>query len=46
VRVTVLFALVLFLVAVGQRFRVLGVMAVAVGLLVYGLYTVSTLPRL
>jgi hypothetical protein len=50
VRVTVLFALVLFLVAVGQRFRVrgvrLGAMAVAVGLLVYGLYTVSTLPRL
>jgi hypothetical protein len=34
VRVTVLFALVLFLVAV------------AVGLLVYGLYTVSTLPRM
>jgi hypothetical protein len=50
VRVTVLFALVLFLVAVGQRFRVrgvrLGAMAVAVGLLGYGLYTVSTLPRL
>jgi hypothetical protein len=50
VRVTVLFALVLFLVAVGQRFRVrgvrLGVMALAVGLLGYGLHTVSTLPRL
>jgi hypothetical protein len=50
VRVTVLFALVLFLVAVGQRFRVrgvrLGAMAVAVGLLGYGLYTVSTLPWL
>jgi hypothetical protein len=50
VRVTVLFALVLFLVAVGQRFRVrgvrLGAMAVAFGLLGYGLYTVSTLPRL
>jgi hypothetical protein len=50
VRMTVLFALVLFLVAVAQRFRVRGVrigaMAVAVGLLVYALYTVSTLPRL
>jgi hypothetical protein len=50
VRVTVLFALVLFLVAVGQRFRVrgvrIGVNALAVGLLVYGLVTVSTLPRL
>jgi hypothetical protein len=50
VRVTVLFALVLFLVAVGQRFRVrgvrLGAMAVAFGLLGYGLSTVSTLPRL
>jgi hypothetical protein len=37
-------------VAVGQCFRVravrLGAMAVAVGLLGYGLYTVSTLPRL
>jgi hypothetical protein len=50
VRVTVLFALVLFLVAVGQRFRVrgvhLGAMALALGMLVYGLYTVSTLPWL
>jgi hypothetical protein len=50
VRVTVLFALVLFLVAVGQRFRVrvvrAGANAVAFGLLAYGLYTVSTLPRL
>jgi hypothetical protein len=50
VRVTVLFALVLFLVAVAQRFRTRGVRiganAVAVGLLVYGLYTVSTLPRM
>jgi hypothetical protein len=50
VRVTVLFALVLFLVALGQRFKVrgvrLGAMAVAGGLLAYGLYTVSTLPRL
>ena len=49
-RVTVLFALVLFLVALGQRFKVrgvrLGAMAVAGGLLAYGLYTVSTLPRL
>ena len=50
VAATVLFALVLFLVAVGQRFRVRGVrigaMVVAVGLLLGGLYTVSTLPRL
>ena len=50
VRMTVLFALVLFLVAAGQRFRVRGVrigaMAVAVGLLVYALYTDSALPRL
>jgi hypothetical protein len=50
VRVTVLFALVLFLVALGQRFRVrivrIGVNAVASGLLVYGLYSLSTLPRL
>jgi hypothetical protein len=49
VRVTVLFALVLFLVAVAQRFRTRGVRiganALAVCLLVYGLYTVSTLPR-
>ena len=50
VRMTVLFALVLFLVAVAQRFRTRGVRiganAVAVGLLVYGLSTVSTLPRM
>jgi hypothetical protein len=50
VRVTVLFALVLFLIAVGQRFRFrpvrMGVNAVAVGLLAYGLYTAITLPRL
>lgn len=50
VRVTVVFALVLFLVAVGQRFRLAGVrmgaMGLAVGLLVYGLVTAATLPRL
>lgn len=50
VRVTVLFALVLFLVALAQRFRTRGVRiganAVAVCLLLYGLYTVSTLPRM
>jgi hypothetical protein len=50
VRVTVLFALVLFLVALGQRFRVrmvrVGANAVASGLLVYGLSSLSTLPRL
>lgn len=50
VRVTVLFALVLFLTAVGQRFRGravrIGVNALAVGLLAYGLYNLATLPRL
>jgi hypothetical protein len=50
VRVTVLFALVLFLVAVGQRFRVrgvrIGVNTLAVGLLAYGMYAAVTLPRL
>ena len=48
VRATVLFALVLFLVAVGQRFRLRGVriatMAMAFGLLAYGLYNLATLP--
>ena len=46
---TVLFALVLFLVAVSQRFRILGVrigaIAMAVVLLGYALYEVATLPR-
>jgi small neutral amino acid transporter SnatA (MarC family) len=46
---TVLFALVLFLVAVSQRFRILGVrigaIAMAAGLLGYALYEVATLPR-
>jgi hypothetical protein len=50
VRATVLFALVLFLVAVGQRFRLRGVriatIAMALGLFVYGLYDVLSLPRL
>jgi hypothetical protein len=50
VRATVLFALVLFLVAVGQRFRLRGVrmatIAMAFGLFAYGLYDVVTLPRL
>jgi hypothetical protein len=45
----VLFALVLFLVAVGQRFRVRGVrimtIALAFGLFAYALYDVATLPR-
>jgi hypothetical protein len=49
VRVTVVFALVLFLVAVGQRFKLLGVrigaMGLSVGLLVYGLIGAATLPR-
>jgi hypothetical protein len=50
VRATVLFALVLFLVAVGQRFRLHGVriatIAIAFGLFTYGLYEIVTLPRL
>jgi hypothetical protein len=48
VRATVLFALVLFLVAVGQRFQLRGVriatIAIAFGLLAYGLYNLATLP--
>jgi hypothetical protein len=50
VRATVLFALVLFLVAVSQRFRVPGVriavLAMALGLISYALYDIVTLPRL
>jgi hypothetical protein len=50
VRATVLFALVLFLVAVGQRFRVRGVriatIAMALTLFSYGLYEIVTLPPL
>lgn len=50
VRATVLFALVLFLVAVGQRFRLRGVriatIAIAFGLFTYGLYEIVSLPRL
>jgi hypothetical protein len=50
VRATVLFALVLFLVAVGQRFRLRGVrvatIAIALGLFTYGLYDIATLPPL
>jgi hypothetical protein len=50
VRDTVLFATVLFLVAVAQRFRVRGARvvmnAIAAGLLAYVLVSVSTLPRL
>jgi hypothetical protein len=46
---TVLFALVLFLVAVSQRFRIWGVriaaVAMALVLLGYALYEVATLPR-
>ena len=50
VRATVLFALVLFLIAVGQRFRLRGVriatIAIAFGLFTYGVYEIVTLPRL
>jgi hypothetical protein len=50
VRATVLFALVLFLVAVSQRFKVRGVriaaLAMAFGLLSYALSDIATLPRL
>jgi hypothetical protein len=50
VRATVLFALVLFLVAVGQRFRLRGVrmatIAIALGLFTYAFYDIATLPRL
>jgi hypothetical protein len=50
VSATVLFALVLFLVAVGQRFRLRGVrlavLAIALALLAYALYMIGTLPRL
>jgi hypothetical protein len=48
VRATVLFALVLFLVAVGQRFRLRGVriatIAMAFGLLAFGLFEIAGLP--
>ena len=50
VRATVLFALVLFLVSVGQRFSIRGVriaaVAMALGLFAYGLYDIAGLPRL
>ena len=47
VRATVLFALVLFLIAVGQRFRLRGVriatIVMALGLFAYGFYDIATL---
>ena len=50
VRATVLFALVLFLVALGQRFRLRGVriatIVMASALFAYGLYNIANLPRL
>jgi hypothetical protein len=50
VRATVLFALVLFLIAMGQRFRLRGVriatIAIALGLFAYGLYQLVSLPPL
>ena len=49
VRATVLFALVLFLVAVGQRFRLRGVrmatIVMAAALFAYSLYNIANLPR-
>jgi hypothetical protein len=49
VSATVLFALVLFLVAVGQRFRLRGVrmatIVMAAALFAYGLYNIANLPR-
>ena len=50
VRATVLFALVLFLIAVGQRFRIRGVriatIAMAFGLFAYGLFDIAALSPL
>jgi hypothetical protein len=50
VRDTVLFATVLFLVALAQRFRIRGARlaagAVAIGVLIFALQSVSSLPRL
>jgi hypothetical protein len=50
VRATVLFALVLFLVAMGQRFRIRGVriatLMMAVALFAYAFYEIASLPRL
>ena len=50
VRATVLFSLVLFLVAVGQRFRLRGVriatIAMALALFTFSFYNIATLPRL
>jgi hypothetical protein len=50
IRTTVVLATVLFLLALSQRFQVrqvrIGVVVVAIGLIVYGLVTVATFPRL
>jgi hypothetical protein len=50
VRATVLFALVLFLVAVGQRFRIRGVriatLVMALALFAYAFFDIASLPRL
>jgi hypothetical protein len=50
IRTTVVLATVLFMVALSQRFKVLqirvGVLVVAGGLMIYGLVTIATFPRL
>jgi hypothetical protein len=50
IRTTVVLATVLFLLALSQRFRIrqvrIGVVAVAVGLILYGLISIATYPRL
>jgi hypothetical protein len=50
IRTTVVLATVLFLLALSQRFRVfrirVGVLVLAGGLMLYGLFTLITLPRL
>jgi hypothetical protein len=50
IRTTVVLATVLFMLALSQRFKVLqirvGVLVVAGGLMIYGLVTIATFPRL
>jgi hypothetical protein len=50
IRTTVVLATVLFLLALSQRFRIrqvrLGVVAVSIGLIAYGLISIATFPRI